>query len=313
MGKERIHEMVPPSQRRPGKPEQGVIQIGVTRLCDKSCYGCTQGSNFKGNSGFITLDQFEQACQSLENYFGVVGVFGGNPCLHPQFPVLCDILSQYIPFHRRGLWANKLFGNGEACRRTFNPSVSNLNVHLDEEAYNEFRRDWPECRPFGLRQESRHSPPYVAIKDLIEDEEEQWNRIVNCDINKHWSAIIVVFRGELRGYFCEIAGAQAVLHQHEEDYPDLGVRIEKDGKDWWNQPMMSYFRQAEYHCLRCGVPLRGHGELAQTGTGPEQVTKTHANIAKPKQEKREVQIVTSLEQLGKPVSKMTDYLGNARG
>ncbi len=147
---EALQRMVPPGKRRPGAYREGIIQIWVTRACDKACFGCTQGSNLAGRPGRITPEQFEEAVVSLKDYFGVVAMFGGNPCTHPQFEVLCEILCRHIPFHRRGLWSNNLLGKGSICRRTFDPTVSNINVHMDRRAAEEIRRDWPEARIVGL-------------------------------------------------------------------------------------------------------------------------------------------------------------------
>lgn len=304
---EAIRRMVPPGARKPGKYMEGVIQIWVTRNCDQACYHCTQASNIKGTSGFITPEQFEQACISLKDYFGVVGVFGGNPALHPQFAELCDILKKHIPYKRRGLWCNHPRGKGRIMAETFNPGVSNLNVHMSQEAYDEFKRDWPKSNPVGLTTDSRHSPPYVAIQDVIEDEGERWLLISDCDINKYWSAMVAVFRGELRAYFCEIAGAQAILHQNDPDYPDVGLPVEPG---WWRLPMEAFQDQVKLCCQACGVPLRGYGELAVQGTGPEQVSATHASVYLPKKG-REVQIVTSLEELNSKNLTFTRYLQGA--
>ncbi len=303
-----LDQMIAPGQKRRGKPLGGVIQIWVTRACDKACFGCTQGGNLRGFTGIISLSHFEGACVSLKDYFGVVGVFGGNPTTHPQFRDLCEILARHIPFRRRGLWSSHPMGHGKVCQRTFNPAVSNLNVHLDEKAYREFKRDWPNARPFGLKQDSRHSPPYVAMQDLVLDAEKRWELIANCDINQHWSAMICVVREKLRGFFCEIAGAQAMLHQSELGYPDFGVPIESG---WWNRPIGDFVNQVQFHCHACGVPLRGRGELACATDGVEQTTETHRAIYKPKLLGREVQVVTSVEDLGH-VNKATDYLGNAK-
>lgn len=302
--------MISPGMRRPGKWRGGVLQIWVTRACDKSCFGCTQGSNLRGVPGLITPEQFEQACKTLVDYFGVIGVFGGNPAIHPQFEDLCAILRKYIPKEQRGLWCNNPLGKGAVMRETFNPAVSNLNVHLDKKAYDEFRRDWPEARPFGLDTDSRHSPVYVSMKDLIEDEDTRWQLISNCDINKHWSAMIGVFRGELRGYFCEIAGAQAMLRQTDPNYPDTGVEVVEG---WWRSPMSVFAEQVREHCHNCGVPLRGYGELAQAESGVEQTTESYADIYKPKKSNRTVEVVRDLMQIRPHVlPKMTDYLGNAK-
>lgn len=305
-----LQQMIAPGTRRPGKWREGVLQIWVTRACDKSCFGCTQASNLGGRPGMITPEQFEQAVLSLKDYFGVVGVFGGNPAIHPKFPELCAILRKHIPFEQRGLWCNNPLGHGAVMRQTFNPRVSNLNVHLDQQAFDEFRKDWPESMPFGLKDDSRHSPVYVAMKDVVPDEAERWKLIASCDINRHWSAMIGVFRDEPRGYFCEIAGAQAMLHQRDPDYPDTGVAITTG---WWKQSMEAFVHQVRCHCHSCGVPLRGYGALAQGAGGVEQVSATHADVYLLKRPDRPLQIVTEREQLGQTaVAKFTDYLGNAR-
>lgn len=233
----------------------------------------------------------------------------GN-CLSPHFERYCEILAKHIPFERRGLWCNHPRGKGAIMRKTFNPAHSNLNVHMDKDAYAEFRRDWPEARAFGLDKDSRHSPVYVAMKDVIADEAQRWSLISDCDINKFWSSMICVVRGELRGFFCEIAGAQAMLHQHEPDYPDTGIPIEPG---WWRRPMADFAAQVRKHCHECGVPLRGHGELAQApdATGVEQVSATHADVYKLKRPKRELQVVTDLVQLGSKLGRVTDYVNNA--
>lgn len=299
--------MVPPSQRRPNAYRGGIIQIWLTRACDKSCFGCTQGSNLGGKPGMMTPEQFEEACLSLKDYWGVVGVFGGNPAVSPHFEACCEIMRRHIPYEQRGLWCNNLKGKGAAARATFNPAVCNLNVHMDAEALAEFRRDWPEAMPCGTDKDSLHAPPLVALQDVVPSEAERWHLIGKCDVNQNWSAMIGVFRGELRGYFCELAGAISMLHQHEPDYPDTGLPVTPG---WWNQPMSAFEAQARRQCHECGIPLRAKGELAQGGQ-TEQVSATHAGVFKTKTPGRLVQIVTRRDELKGQVAKATDYLGNA--
>lgn len=307
--REALAKMIAPGTRRPTAYRQGIVQIHITRSCDLACFGCTQASQLGGKATMITLEQFETACRSLDGYFGVVGLFGGNPAMHPKFPELCEIFRKYFPKVQRGLWCNNPRGHGKVMRETFDPSHSNLNVHLVQSAYDEFKRDWPECSPVGLKTDSRHSPPYVAMKDVIADEAERWRLIGDCDINKFWSAMIGVFRGEVRGYFCEIAGAQAMLHQHEPDYPDTGTPATPG---WWRLGMDAFAGQVRKHCHDCGVPLRGHGALAQSADGVEHVSAAHADVFKPKKKDRRVELVTVRDQLGAPLGKMTDYIGNAK-
>ena len=152
--------MKAPGDRRPTIWRQGVLQVWVTRACDKACFGCTQGSNLGGKPGMITVDQYAEALDSLRGYFGVIGMFGGNPAVHPKFPELCEVLVSKVPFEQRGIWCNNPMtaANAMIMRGTFNPHVSNLNVHLDQKAHKLFWDHWPECRRElkGLLQDSRH-------------------------------------------------------------------------------------------------------------------------------------------------------------
>jgi hypothetical protein len=259
----------------------------------------------------MSPEDFELACQSLQGYWGVVGVFGGNPATHPQFERLCDILIDYFPYEQRGLWCNHPRGKGQVMRRTFNPLVSNLNVHTSQEAWDEFRRDWPESRPFGLNQDSRHSPPFVAMLDVVQDEAERWELISGCDINRLWSAMVCSVPGKgLRAFFCELAGAQAMLHANDPAWPDTGLdvgeHVASDGR-WWRLPMTDFAEQVRYHCHRCGIPLRRFGQLAQGGEY-EEVSPVHVDIYKPKDRERRVEVVQA--DSGPKLQRVTDYVPN---
>jgi hypothetical protein len=314
---EAIEKMVMPGRKRPGAYMGGIIQIHVTRACDLACFHCTQGSQLAGKTGFMPPDKFEQAVLSLADYFGVIGVFGGNPALSPHFPAYCEILRRHIPKKRCGLWCNNINGHGAVARNTFNPHHSNLNVHMSQAAFDEFKRDWPESKPLGMK-DSRHSPPFVAMQDMDylpfpdgsvreNTEENRWELIAGCDVNQNWSAMICVFRGELRAFFCEIAAAQSILHQWEPEYPDTGMAVEPG---WWSRPTADFINQIRQHCHGCGVPMRGHGDLA-VGGNSEQVSKTHAAVYKPKRIGRPVVLVETIGQLNGQVGEMTKYIQNA--
>jgi len=303
-----LSKMVAPGTRRAGKWREGVIQILVTSSCDLSCFNCTQGSNLRRVKWAMSPEQFEQACISLKGYFGVVGVFGGNPALSPYFKDYCSIISKHIPKKQCGLWCNHPQGHGKIMRQTFNPGHSNLNVHLSQSAFDEFKKDWPECHPVGLHQDSRHAPVFASMRDLDVPEEKRWELISRCDINQHWSALIGVFRDEVRAWFCEVAGAQAILKQNDPDYPDTGMSVVPD---WWKLPMEQFQSQVEAHCHDCGVPLRGYGELAQGSDGVEQTTEFYKDEYLSKKKDRFVDVVTQLQDLRpQGVGKVIDYIQN---
>jgi len=306
---EALKLMVSPSTPRPSIWRKGVLQIWVTRACDKACFHCTQNSQLAGKPNFISVEHFEQAVLSIKGYFGVVGMFGGNPALHPQFETLCQILAKHIPFEQRGIWCNNPMNNGLHMAATFNPAVSNLNVHQSIQAWDKFVKDWPQSKPYlkGLNEDSRHGPTLIAMKDIIPDEEERWNLIANCDINKYWSAMLCVVKGNLKAYFCEIAAAHAMLHENDSDWPDTGMEA---SPGWWQKPMQDFADQVRWHCHRCGIPLKGFGSLANQGPY-EQYSKTHASVMKPKSPNRETMLIESLVQLGdKHLPKSTDYIEN---
>jgi len=302
-----LSKMVPPSQKRPSAWKQGIIQIWITRACDRSCCYCTQGSNLKHGPRdvmFITVENYEKAVVSLKDYFGVVGMFGGNPAIHPKFEQLCEILKKHIPYSRRGIWCNHPLGAATIMKDTFNPRHSNLNVHGNYEAYKEFKKYWPESKPVGLKP-SMHSPVYGTPPT---PEEERWSHISRCDINQYWSAMIGQFRGEARAWFCEIAGSQAMLNQLDPTYPDTGLEV---SENWWKGSMQDFAHQVDQHCLNCLVPYRCEG-LLDNSYQAERTTKEYFNIYIPKREKP-VEIIENFTEL-KPASLKltTDYIGNAQ-
>jgi hypothetical protein len=316
-----LGKMIAPGTRRKNIWRNGVLQIWITRACDKACFHCTQGSNLGGKPGMITVEQFAEAVDSLEcgkpgGYFGVVGMFGGNPAQHPKFEELCSVMRAKVPFMQRGLWCNNPLGKGKAMSITFNPAVSNLNVHQDQQAYDEFAKDWPASRKVlkGLSTDSRHGPPYVAMSDIVKDESERWKLIADCDINKYWSAMIGVVNGNLRAFFCEIAAAQAMLHQNNKNWMGTGLPMPDTGLPvtvgWWRKPMSEFAEQVRVHCHACGIPLKGFGALANSGPA-EQYSEVHAAIMKTKTPGRNTMMVTELVQLGeKYLHKATDYIEN---
>lgn len=250
-----LYRMKAPADYRPGIWRGRVLQIKVTNFCDLDCRHCSVavGVAKKLKRGFnMTPDQFRTACRSLRGFPGVVGMFGGNPCIHPKFEELCTIMREEIPNKdQRGLWSNRLFGHGAACRETFGPHC-NLNVHESQEAWDEIKRDWPEARPLesGLSSPSRHGPIFGAMVDVGLTESEMWERVATCYVNQTWSAEITVVDGELRGYFCEIAATMAELA----GVGDRGVTIEPH---WWTESMSVFTPQVNAYCTKCLVPMNG--------------------------------------------------------
>jgi hypothetical protein len=152
----------------------------------------------------------------------------------------------------------------------------------------------PGQRRPRLDTDSVHTSSWVSPRDLGVPLDEQIKMIASCDINAHWSASILLVRGQLRGFFCEVAGAMASLNESNPDWAgsgepmgDVGVPIHKD---WWKLPMEGFAAQVETCCMHCAIPLRRQGQPA-LGDGPEQFSEVHRFIARPKVKSREVAFV----------------------
>jgi hypothetical protein len=269
MSKIPLNKMKAPGEYRPGIWRGRVLQIKVTNACDLDCKNCSVGVGLARKLKrvfFMSPDQFRAACRSLKGFPGVIGMFGGNPCLHPKFEQLCEIFREEVPDRaQRGLWSNRLFGKGAICRETFGPH-SNLNVHESQEAWDEIRRDWPEANPIqmGLTTPSHHGPLFGSLLDLGYSEEEMWDLVGSCFVNQTWSAAITLVDGQLRAYFCEIAATMAELTGDASHGTDVVG-------GWWSKPMSHFEGQVRQYCTRCLVAMNPR-KIASAGEEPEEYT-----------------------------------------
>lgn len=322
---EALSKMVAPRDPRRHIWKTGIIQVLITKACNLFCANCSQLSQIKmPYSRFLmTPDVAEVIFKSVARTPFVIGVFGGSPCASKHFAEICEVMQGIIPFERRGLWANALFGKGDICRRTFSPEVSNLNLHQDLDSFAEFKSTWPESVPYlkGVTGDSRHSPPLVSMKDLDvlpthdhsgrceNTEENRYELISRCSINKNWSSLAMSIDGKPQGFFCEIAATQACHHVDEPEW-QLGVPI-KEGEEWWNNGMDFFAPQVRQYCHNCSIPVGAFGQLA-LGGDREQVSPTHAKNYNPKVPGRNVELITMLDQLGEQhLATPTNYIQNA--
>ena len=236
-----------------------IMQIIVTRVCDKDCSDCTQLLPFRHDAKHMSLDVFREAVRSMKGWPGVVALFGGNPVAHPQFEDLCAILTHEIPDQRqRGLWTNNLFNDsrGAIARETFYPSGRmNLNAHTDEAASALFDKWLPGKMIDSSRtRASWHSPVLMDYRDFGLVEADWTIARENCDINQRWSGAIAEREGKAYGYFCEVAASLD------------GIRKQNNGvlatPGWWRMPMPYFYEQVVHCCdAGCGIPLRRKGSL----------------------------------------------------
>lgn len=264
-----LSQMKAPGDKREGVWRGGVLQVKVTNACDLDCQNCSVGVGIAKKLKRVfrmTPDQYRTALRSLQGYTGLIGMFGGNPCILQDFEELCRIFREEVPEkNQRGLWSNRLFGKGKICRETFG-EYNNLNVHESREAWDEICRDWPEAKPIpsGLTSPSHHGPIFGSMLDLGVSEEEMWGKVSQCYVNQTWSAEITVVNGQLRGYFCEIAATMAELTGD----PSFGVEIVPG---WWKKPMQAFEHQVREYCSKCLIPMNPR-KIDAKSDAPEEYT-----------------------------------------
>jgi hypothetical protein len=185
----------------------------------------------------MDLDYFEKAAKSLTEFSKLndnkcVGVMGGEPTLHPQFPEICEIFKSAIPEKRkRGLWSNTL------------TSQFKLHTNIIADTFGAFNLNDHTSNPI------KHTPILTAIedfKDLTEDEKLKF--IDNCWVQNYWSATI-----NMKGaFFCEVCACMSNLFNGIN-----GWNIEEN-PDWWKKELPEYKDQINWACKKCGccLPLK---------------------------------------------------------
>ena len=208
--------------------EAKLCQILITNHCPLDCANCSQLIPHQAKKFFMSLGQIEQAMKSLQNYPSHVGIFGGEPLLHPDFAKVCELFRAYQPVKaRRELWTagTNWQKYKDIIEETFYKELIAYNDHSQPDAC------W-------------HQPIQVAIEEVFpKDKERMWKIIDNCWVQLRWSPSIT----PMGAYFCEIAGARAMI---------LGAPKGLDVEwDWWKAPLSAYKYQIDALCKRCGACL----------------------------------------------------------
>lgn len=241
------------------------IQIEVTNACNLQCSNCTRFVGHHKNVFFMDLNTVEKAIQSLKGYTGQIGIMGGEPTLHKQFPEICKLVQELIPNRRqRGLWTNGYKWNKykTIIDETFDPDLIIYNDHRDKRV--------------GM-----HQPLLLAAEDVLEDKELMWRLIGNCWVQWRWAASITP-KG---GFFCEVAAAYDMLFNGPGGYPL------KEG--WWNKNPNEFVDQVKRYCPKCSaaIPMPGVSSHVEYDPISNTNAKMLAEVQSPKFMKGKFKIV----------------------
>jgi hypothetical protein len=240
--------------------DQWCIHVEVTNACGQRCANCTRLVAHVREPFFVSIEEFRRAVTVLAPFVvqppdrqgrkRTIGMMGGEPLLHPQFPELVDVFCEVVPdVTCRGLWTGLDWPrtrHADAVRKLLGPEPSMDLTPRRRAGFINWNRhgDAPGESP------SYHQSPLVAVRDVVPDPAERQRLIDQCWMQEEWSSCITP-----QGFFfCEIAAAMA------------GVFDGPRGLDvlpgCWSHPLSRYTDQQSY-CERCGFCLydRDRGEV----------------------------------------------------
>jgi hypothetical protein len=269
--------MIPPSQ-------QWALQIDVTNACHLHCSNCTRLLDHARRRFFMAPDCFERAVRAVKDFPAesepcpkgrrkVVGIIGGEPLLHPEFPTLVDIMIQEIPqLYYRGLWTSKDWKTGSHPKwGPYRPQVERLigvnptsKIHGPSASHATGFLNWNMHLP---SMNVHHQPLLAASQDLVADERERWALIEQCWVQRDWSGTCTP-----KGFFfCEVAGHFDLLFDGPGGKPlepgawrgDLYFETDAAGV---RRPHGHFADQVRQWCTRCGasVPQAGRRDAENT-------------------------------------------------
>ncbi len=244
------------------------------------CSNCTRLLAHTPKRYFMTPDQL-QLCYTHASDFvynsppcpqgrhKVVGLFGGDPLLAPDFPTYVDIAIATIPdAHRRGLWCSLHWPT--YVHPKYGPAKPHVIRLLGSRNAPDRHNNWHHQGYLNWNQHEesqkcQHQPLLVAIQDVVHDPKRRWQLISDCWVQREWSSAYALdHNGEPKFYFCEVASAFDRIFK-------LGTGLPVE-KDCWRgdlkfetnaegvlEPIGKFAEQIRSTCWRCGagLPLPG--------------------------------------------------------
>ena len=210
------------------------VNISVTNACNLKCGGCTQHCDLfhKKEKWFISIEQLKNNIEvllypnkGLPNR-GLIGIFGGEPTIHPKFKEILELISSY----QHGFC---VFTNGIKKLPILPRNVGCVLNSKDKNSQRNF------CASMIASHDIYKFKNKIDYWNLAKKECYMWR---TC-----WSIIY-----DNKAYLCEPAAAI--------DRLKLGKRNWNKNKGWdlilgknpFNKTEKEIAKQAENFCYRCG-------------------------------------------------------------
>jgi hypothetical protein len=166
-----------------------VLQVEVTSRCSRRCVQCTRLCHHRQPAGHWQVAAADLAVilsELRQHWAGKIGIIGGEPTIHPEFPELCDAVGR--EWTSRGLWAGLWTAGGVA----FNRHRALINSAFTWIAMNDKRGE--ACLHQRLFVASRDAVPDAGLRRQIQDA---------CWVQRDWAPTIA----PTGVWFCEVAAS----------------------------------------------------------------------------------------------------------
>ncbi len=212
--------------------EKWICNIDIVAFCNQSCNYCARHMNHirSDQKGHMALAQIDGALLSLKSWPNAVGISGGEPLLHPEFPAVCEVIRSHFGKHRMFLFTShrkNLAKYEDDIAKTFGV------VHIHEHTVAE-------------KLTNKHQVLTMASGDVVEDKEFLEELINDCWAHKYWAPSI----NEKGATFCEIAAGISRIF-------DLGIEWKVE-PGWYNN---DFTAQRNACCYLCGMPVPMYTQL----------------------------------------------------
>lgn len=245
------------------------VNILATNVCNLDCGGCHQLCGYvpKDKLFFVELDDLEFMVDHIINnsQLNQIGIFGGEPTLHPQYDEMIDMLSR-----KNCLF--EIYTNGRTL------------PHIDAR-YSTHKTDYENIVMLVDPKKEKLSflATWVASKDVFKKDDPYWywDNLVqkHCHMWKNCRTVL----WNRHAYACEVFATLDILSGENHGWPMI------EGENVFEKTPAEVREQASHFCYRCGwcVPKAEH----QTIDTPTKISETNRDLNIKHEKTQSVQLV----------------------
>lgn len=205
------------------------VVLQLNTYCGRACVYCSRLDRHLRQRDRMNMsaETLSRAIHSLKGWTRPIGIIGGEPTYHPDFPALCALLRALVPRSQLHLYT--------AGGPLFEKHFSRIADTFGHVAYN----------PHTASQVAvcRHQPFTVAVADVVPDPVLRQELIDDCWVQRTWCPCVAPWG---RAYFCEVAYSWAMIQGEH----DTGYELTPD---WWQRTPEEFRDQRDRYCWRCGM------------------------------------------------------------